>query len=463
MREMGCQFHRVSGVTTVHCAVAHSVEAAYRELHLLETAAPAGVRFYSGATGEAYAVTREAAAESIVRQAMGPFDFSKVIERAYADGARLFVETGPGTSCSRMIDAILGERPHVARSVCTAGPDGVGVFLRVLAQLASEGVPVSLEGLYGDGGDELPEVGQVKAVRVRPGGDPFKLPPLPARRKRERGEAIEPRMPVWQDTGVAVGEDVMGALVGQMAATQIAHARAQETFLRVSQNNLRAMSEAIALQMTLAGGADVAAWESSTVESVAAPARAVALDRDMCMEFAVGSVGRVLGAAFAHVDAYPTRVRLPDEPLMLVDRIVTIEGEANSMTSGRVVTEHDVHAGAWYLDGGRIPTCIAVEAGQADLFLSGYLGIDSITRGEAVYRLLDAVVTFHGPLPQAGERIVYDIVIDHFFRQGETYLFRFHFDATVNGEKFLTMRKGCGIFQRSRAGGGAGDCADFDG
>ena len=72
------------------------------------------------------------------------------------------------------------------------------------------------------------------------------------------------------------------------------------------------------------------------------------------------------------------------------------------MTQGRVVTEHDVHEGAWYLDGGRIPTCIAVEAGQADLFLSGYLGIDSITKGRAVYRLLDAVVTFHGPLPGGG-------------------------------------------------------------
>jgi len=46
------------------------------------------------------------------------------------------------------------------------------------------------------------------------------------------------------------------------------------------------------------------------------------------------------------------------------------------MTHGRVITEHDIHRGAWYLDCGRIPTCIAVEAGQADLFLSGYLGID---------------------------------------------------------------------------------------
>src|SRR5262249_44883378 len=126
---------------------------------------------------------------------------------------------------------------------------------------------------------------------------------------------------------------------------------------------------------------------------------APALDREQCLEFARGSIGRVLGHDFAEVDSFPTRVRLPDEPLMLVDRIMTISGEPRSMTSGSVVTEHDIHPGAWYLDCERIPTCIAVEAGQADLFLSGYLGIDLKTRGLAVYRLLDAIVTFHRGLP----------------------------------------------------------------
>ena len=160
---------------------------------------------------------------------------------------------------------------------------------------------------------------------------------------------------------------------------------------------------------------------------------------------------------FAEIDRHPTRVRLPDEPLMLVDRILTIEGEPLSMTSGRVVTEHDIHPGAWYLDCGRIPTCIAVESGQADLFLSGWLGIDFETKGLASYRLLDAVVTFHDELPQAGKTIHYDIRVLHFFRQGETYLFRFEFDATVDGRPLLTMREGCaGFFTQAELAGGKG-------
>src|SRR5439155_352718 len=117
----------------------------------------------------------------------------------------------------------------------------------------------------------------------------------------------------------------------------------------------------------------------------------------------------------------------------------------------------DIRAGAWYLDGGRIPTCIAVEAGQADLFLSGYLGIDFRTKGLAVYRLLDAVVTFHRGLPGPGEVIRYDIHIDHFFRQGDTHLFRFRFEGTVNGEPLLTMREGCaGFFTAAELAAGKG-------
>jgi 3-hydroxymyristoyl/3-hydroxydecanoyl-(acyl carrier protein) dehydratase len=172
----------------------------------------------------------------------------------------------------------------------------------------------------------------------------------------------------------------------------------------------------------------------------------VAFDRDACMEFAIGSVGKVLGPMFAEVDNYPVRVRLPDEPLMLVDRIVSIEGEKGSMTSGSLVTEHDVHPGSWYLDGDCTPVCISVEAGQADLFLCSYLGIDLKVKGKRAYRLLDAEIHFHRELPRPGECIRYDISIEKFVRQGDVYLFFFQFDGTIDGQPLLTMRNGCAGF-----------------
>ena len=127
----------------------------------------------------------------------------------------------------------------------------------------------------------------------------------------------------------------------------------------------------------------------------------------------------MLGPEYAAVDDFPTRVRLPDEPLMLVDRVLTIEGVPRSMHGGRIVTEHVVRPQAWYLDGGRIVPSIAIEAGQADLLLCGYLGVDFETKGLAVYRLLDATVTFHSALPREGDVIRYDIRIDEFLPPGQ--------------------------------------------
>ncbi len=182
-----------------------------------------------------------------------------------------------------------------------------------------------------------------------------------------------------------------------------------------------------------------------------------ALTFEQCTAFAVGKIGDVLGPLFAEIDAHPTRVRLPEGPLMLVDRILSIEGEPKSMKAGRVITDHTVRADRWYLDNGRCPTSVTVESGQADLFLSGFLGIDFHTKGLAVYRLLDAVVTFHRGLPAVGERIEYDIRIDEFFRQADSWLFRFRFEGKVNGEPLLSMKNGvAGFFTAAALAAGQG-------
>ena len=271
-------------------------------------------------------------------------------------------------------------------------------------------------------------------------------------------------------TTMTISTTIADPLRRQILSTEGAKASAHEAFLRTSSGLVDAMARQIAFQMELierlaCGGtiSDPAEMDASVTGHATPPSPTrgegenpnldsrPSLDRDQCLTFAVGRIGDVLGPEFASIDAHPTRVRLPDEPLMLVDRILSIEGTPRSMSNGRVITEHDVLADAWYLDGGRIPTCIAVESGQADLFLSAYLGIDFETKGLAVYRLLDAVVTFHDELPTVGQVIRYDIAIDGFFRQGDSRLFRFRFEATVDGRPLMTMSQGCAGFFTSEA------------
>ena len=244
----------------------------------------------------------------------------------------------------------------------------------------------------------------------------------------------------------------LAPLTRQLLETEHARGSAHDAFLRVSHDFAALIGKSLEFQLNLI---DSASRESSQGSGTREPSQrhrpcSVFLDRTQCLEFAVGSIGCGAGAVIRLDRRHPTRVRLPDEPLMLVDRIVSVEGEERSLTSGRVVTEHDVLPGAWYLDAGKIPACIAIESGQADLFLSAYLGIDFVTRGQAVYRLLDATVTFHRGLPAPGDVIRYDIRITRFFRQGDTHLFRFEFDGTVGGEPVLTMRDGCAGFFSAR-------------
>lgn len=477
IEDLGCHFIPLTGVTTVHCEVTKAVANAYRDLHLFDVAPPKGIDFYSCALGRKYPISRENCADVILGQALDTIDYPNVVERLYADGARVFIEIGPGGSCSRMINSILEERPHMARSFCVPGQDGTTQLLSLLGQCLAEGVPVDLTKLYPS--QMTTETGQKPGIRFNTviGGSEF-MPALPEIKFEIEdiySETIDVPHKETMRHSSEFGSDSPVAVVAGFKSLIESRQNAHEAYLKFSSGMQEALTATLNRQMSLlgqfvseggdpalAGLLDVGSSGSATTavvtEPVAAPGRReVAFERDMCMEFAIGSVAKMLGPEFAEVDTYPTRVRLPDEPLMLVDRIVAVEGEPRSMTHGRVVTEHDVYEGRWYLDGGRIPTCIAVESGQADLFLSGYLGIDFIGKGRAVYRLLDAVVTFHRPLPVCGETIRYDIRIDGFFRQGDTYLFRFNFEGTVNGEPLLSMQNGCaGFFSAEELAAGKG-------
>ena len=483
VRRLGCHWFPLDGVSTVHCELLLPVEKQYRELHLFDTAAPSGVRFYSGAWGRAYNPDRETAADAIASQAGACVDFPKVVWAAYDSGARIFLEMGPGNSCTRMIGRILEGRPHMAKSLCASAQEPLLGVLRALGHLVAEGVDVDLERLYGGAAwldaEEKPGLqAEGKRVLIPITGAPFLSPPPLLPRKGEHAEPppLPPR-PAPLPRGItepspSTSQPLAGPmdpfeadLFKSMAATQAATLDAHQAYLGFSQGLFATLSKTVESQLGLisslaAGGPEAAAAafsEASEALGVTPAGNPPALDRYACLEFARGSVSAVLGKDFSEVDSFPTRVRLPDEPLMLVDRILHIEGEARSMTHGRVVTEHDIHSDSWYLDGGRIPTCIAVEAGQADLFLSGYLGIDFQTRGLAVYRLLDAKVCFHQSLPQAGSVIHYDIRIERFFRQAATWLFRFSFEATVDGEPLLTMTEGCaGFFTAADLASGRG-------
>ncbi|MGD9234539.1 MAG: beta-ketoacyl synthase N-terminal-like domain-containing protein, partial [Desulfobacterales bacterium] len=494
IQELGCEAIFLDGVVTVHCDAAAPVAEDYKNLHLFETTPPEDIRFYSCALGRAYIPDREKAANSILEQALSGFNFTTLIEQAYADGVRIFLEMGPHASCTGMIKTILKEKPHLALSACSRGEDDSLTMLKFLGTLATHRIPVNLDALYGTHAfapavhevhTRKPErlmklpVGQkilspflpktpvekqrseakpsaVGGLRLEVGGKDYNQPP------QTSSEAIlQPDAAGSKDSGILRKGDSQKSeehiqyrnIINTLTETTQATADAHQAFLEFSDTLTRSFEKTFDSQTKLLETL-LADDHSQNQDGLAGPTKKIttphpiepAFDRDMCMEFAVGSVAKVLGPEFAVVDTHNVRVRLPDEPLMLVDRILSVHGEKGSMGAGRVVTEHDVLLDAWYLDGGRAPVCISVEAGQADLFLCSYLGIDHAVKGKRSYRLLDAKVKFHRGLPQPGDVIRYEIEIDHFSRQGDTYLFFFSFEGYIGDSHLISMTDGCAGF-----------------
>lgn len=463
-----------------HAPELNAVREEYRALHHRPTADVPGVRFYSGASGEAYRASADRAADAIVAQAVGTIDFVRVIERAWNDGVRVFVEHGPQSQCTGWIRRILAGREHLA--VALDAPTGRPVrrLALVTAELMAAGVPVNAQALPGPVAQpprntstavlRLPaHPGKVRLPTSEPGVTimpraPW-LPPMPPL----TGQASTEPMPATLTPGPAPTGPVPATLgpgrapAGPRPGT-LAHAVAAQ-FQRVSElhrEHIALLAEAHAGFLRTAG-LSLAAAPSGPAQpplvpmsspptgpppaparpSVPAGPRGPRFDRAQLEHLAGGRVSDLLGPGFAALDDRPRQTRLPQPPMLLVDRVTGIGAVPDSMGTGTIWTETDVAADAWYLDStGRMPSGLMVEAGQADLLLISYLGVDLSGAGDRVYRLLGCELTYHGSPPAAGETLRFEIQIDGHAEHGGVRLFFFHYDCWVDGELRMTVRGG---------------------
>jgi 3-hydroxymyristoyl/3-hydroxydecanoyl-(acyl carrier protein) dehydratase len=508
VKALACDAIYLDGVVTVHCDALTPVADDYRQLHVFPTRQPEGIRFYSCAFGRAYNLTSAKAATSILNQALHGFDFDATIKQAYRDGVRIFLEMGPYSSCTRMIKRILQNKPHLAISACVRGENDFTTINKVLGDLIAERVGVDLGKLYGHESyapEMIAAAAEISSTRIKLliGGNRLPSSLLPEdlreqeteggkRRTEDRRQRIDDRVQTYfgdtrkpefshRQTSADSHYSELIETANQIARNSAdAHRKFldfsdeltrtyAETFNLYTRLLQRKIGESFMSPVTETPGSDISSspihspkpatphsrprkdlsepvGEQLPTAAIRLPSSKPVFSREACLEFARGSIAKVLGPEFSPVDAYKARVRLPDEPLMLVDRILSVEGIKGSLGPGRIVTEHDVQPGSWYLDGGRAPVCISVEAGQADLFLCAYLGIDLVVQGKRTYRLLDASVKFHRDLPLPGETIRYEIEIDKFIRQGDTYLFLFHFSGFIGDMPLITMTDGCAGF-----------------
>lgn len=183
--------------------------------------------------------------------------------------------------------------------------------------------------------------------------------------------------------------------------------------------------------------------------------------REDLVTHASGNISEIFGPAFKQQDQYARQVRMPEPPLLLTDRVMKIEGEAGSMakgaSKGAIWTETDVKSDSWFLHENHIPAGIMIEAGQADLMLISWLGIDNFNKGERIYRLLGCDLTYYGSLAKVGDTLCYEIHLDGLANHGDIRLMFFHYECRVNGELRMRVRNGqAGFFSDQELADSAG-------
>jgi len=123
-----------------HSDVLKSCEAELRELWSNEVQPVEGLDVYSHARGVSYELTRDSVSEAITRTCIEKVDFEPMVQTAFKDGVRVFLELGPQASVLRHIENILPRDQIATISLNVRQKSEREQLLQGLAHLASEGI-----------------------------------------------------------------------------------------------------------------------------------------------------------------------------------------------------------------------------------------------------------------------------------------------------------------------------------
>ncbi|MFC5148802.1 SDR family NAD(P)-dependent oxidoreductase [Streptomyces aureoversilis] len=106
------------------------------------TLSPPGPEVFSNTDAAPYPSAAEEIRARLTGHLTEPVRFTEQIEAMYRAGVRTFVEAGPGTTLTALVDRILGDRPHLAVPLERRGTHGVTAFQDALARFSVHGIPL---------------------------------------------------------------------------------------------------------------------------------------------------------------------------------------------------------------------------------------------------------------------------------------------------------------------------------
>ena len=294
---------------------------------------------WSNRTAAAYPADPAAVRTELAEQIGSPVRFAEQIEAMYQAGARVFVEAGPGSVLTRLVSAVLEDRPHLAVPV-ESRRGGLPGFLDTLARLAVAGVPVQTGRLF-RGRDAV-----------------------------DAGRALAPRRPGWTVDGQLVRTAAGDLLPGALAPAR----PVPEMLMTTHQPH--------------PGAPDHSAGEQLIAEFLRGSRELIAAQRDVMLTYLGAAGGPAATAALqAAVPALlPAAVAAP-VPAALPDAVPepAATGAGQQVGASAAPTPADVLRAVVEVISER--TGYPTDMIEPDLDLESDLSIDSIKRTEIVGRL----------------------------------------------------------------------------
>ncbi|WGV27393.1 type I polyketide synthase [Halotia branconii] len=148
IKALGCNAFPAPFDHVIHCEAMRSEYEELVKLNTLPSQTIPGVVFYSAAEYQPITLDDGTVARSIATGLSQQLDFPRLVNRVYDDGARIFIEAGAGSVCSRWIDKILENKEHLTVSLNRRGMDDHTSIIKALAKLVSHQVAVDLSPIY---------------------------------------------------------------------------------------------------------------------------------------------------------------------------------------------------------------------------------------------------------------------------------------------------------------------------
>ncbi|MCP6761473.1 MAG: type I polyketide synthase [Fischerella sp. CENA71] len=132
----------------IHCAPIRSEYDELVKLNTLPTQNIPNTVFYSAAEYKPITLNSDSIGHNIAKMLVQQLDFPRLIQRVWEDGARIFLEVGAGSNCSRWISRNLTQKEHMTVSLNKRGIDEHSCIVKGLAKLLSHRVKMDLSSLY---------------------------------------------------------------------------------------------------------------------------------------------------------------------------------------------------------------------------------------------------------------------------------------------------------------------------